>query len=98
MPRTLTDVADLDSAFHWLLRDRPVQYSGPAFNPQEQVMNNEDRTRDQGDREPGTGSDQDGDVRPDPRRTREQDEKPARERNSPRTPDTQRPDQSPRTA
>lgn len=62
-------------------------------------MSNEDRTRDQGGRQPGTETELDeGDNRPDPRRTREQEDERENGRNNPRTPNTQRPDQTPKTA
>jgi hypothetical protein len=56
-------------------------------------MENRDRTRDQGGRQPG--SDNDGDNTPsDPRRTREQEH----DDNNRGNPNKPRPDQSPRTA
>lgn len=60
-------------------------------------MENRDRTRDQGGRQPGTGTDDEGNDRSgtDPRRTREQEQD---DDTGVRSPDRNRPDQSPRTA
>ena len=61
-------------------------------------MENRDRTRNQGGRQPGTGTDDEGTDRSpsDPRRTREQEQNDYDNgRSSPNRP---RPDQSPRTA
>jgi hypothetical protein len=60
-------------------------------------MENRDRTRDQGGRQPGTGSGEEGgDRSSDPRRTREQEQNDNNDGR--RNPNQPRPDQTPRTA